>query len=81
MALVSEDYVSIGLAVVLLLLIIAIIVVLLAKNGMLFSYTNPIFQRMSSYFSTHKHLHTQLNHITFTYTLQKSCGDGRVAEQ
>ena len=23
---------------------------------------------------------TQLNHITFTYTLRKSCGDGRVAK-
>ena len=39
MALVSEDYVSIGLAIVLLLLIIAIIVVLLAKNGRLCAYT------------------------------------------
>ena len=34
---------------------------------------------MSSYFSTHKHLHTQQFHHTCTHIPTKSCGDGRVA--
>ena len=51
------------------------------ESAHLFLTIIQFFQCMSSYFSTHKHLHTQLNHITFTYTLQKSCGDGRVAKQ
>ena len=36
---------------------------------------------LTSYFSTHKHLHTQLNHITYTYTLTNFCRDVRVSKQ
>ena len=35
------------------------------ESAQLFLTIIHFFQRMSSYFSTHKHLHTQLNHNTF----------------